>query len=400
MLTLLLAILLVGDPTAPAAPITTWPQFRGPNRDGISPQVGINKDWGSKPPRLLWKTALGDDGYAGPAVSGGIVYIVDHSGAQDILRALRADNGAETWHFAYDDTDRPSYGFARATPTVVGRRIYTMSRQGILNCVDAGSGALVWRRDTIKEFQGRKPMWDVAASPLVDGKQLIVLPGGPNAAIAALDPATGKTLWQGGGSDKPAYATPTIAVLGGKRQYLTFSESEAVGYDTAGGNKLWSFPWAPRDGTSVASPIAVGDRVFISASYGMGSRMLQVTGSIATELWSSQSLACHFNTPVLYQGYLYGVGEPGRLTCMDPNTGKVMWEQPGFEKGGVVAVDGKLIAMNGSNGDVVMADLDPTAYRERGRINPLGGQSWSPPVVAQDRLFIRNKKALACIDLR
>jgi outer membrane protein assembly factor BamB len=383
-----------------AAPGSDWPRFRGPDANGISPEKGINKDWQRRPPKLLWKAAMHDDGYAGPSVANGLVYILDHEGKTDVLRALRLADGGEVWRYKYEDADRPVYGYSRATPTVDAGRVYAFSRLGKLHCVEARTGKFLWSRDLIAEFKGQRPMWDLAASPLIDGRKLVVCVGGPNAAIVALDKATGKTLWHGGGSEKPAYSTPLIATIGGRRQYVTMDAEGAVGYSTENGALLWHFPWKPTDGTNVACPVIIGDSIFITASYRVGCALLDVRGGEAKARWRTDEMNAHISTPVFYGGFLYGTGDPGQLMCLDPATGRARWKQSGFEKGGIVVVDGTIIAVNGGSGDVVMVELTPERYHELGRIVPLGGQSWTSPIVAQGRLIVRNRSTLACLDLR
>ena len=377
-----------------------WPRFRGANADGISTEKGIRKDWASRPPKVVWKVAMSDDGYAGPSVAGQLVFIVDHQGEEDIVRALDLNTGKEKWRRAYAESSRNVYGFARATPTVANGRVYTLSREGRMMCLDARDGRIVWQVHLKSDLGGEAPMWGYAAPPLLDGKRLIVWPGGKQGAMAALDPATGKVLMRGGGDDVPGYGMPVIATLAGRRQYVMTVWKGFVGVSTDTGEVLWRIPWETIDGTNVACPIVIGDSVFITSSYNMGCALYRIGPSGAQEQWRSKALRAHMNTPVLIGGRIYGIGDPTHLVCLDPATGNVRWKEPGFEKGGLVAVDGVLIAMNGSRGDVVMVRINPDRYEELGRFTPLGGQSWSPPIIASGKLLVRNRKALACIDLK
>ncbi len=377
-----------------------WPRFRGPNADGISPERGIRKDWNARPPAVLWRVDMGDDGYAGPSVSGGLVFIVDHSGDQDIVRARELGTGKERWRYAYAESSRNVYGFARATPTVANGRVYTLSREGRLLCLDAKSGRLVWQTHLKSDLGGESPMWGYAAPPLLNGKRLIVWPGGKQGAMAALDAETGKVLMRGGADDVPGYGMPVIATLSGRRQYVMTVWKGFVGVSTDTGELLWRIPWETTDGTNVACPIVIGDSVFVTSSYNMGCALYRIGRSGPEERWRNKEIRAHMNTPVLVGGHIYGIGDPTHLVCLDPATGNARWKEPGFEKGGLVAVDGVLIAMNGSRGDVVMVKVNPERYEELGRFTPLGGQSWSPPIVADGKLIVRNRKALACIALK
>lgn len=377
-----------------------WPNFRGPNRDGISPERGIGKDWDTDPPEVLWTVSLDDEGYAGPAVAGGLLYIVDHRESRDVVRAIDVETGTDAWSHSYPDTSRENYGYARATPTIDGDRVYVLSRLGLVTCLDARSGEKIWSRNIIDDFKGVSPKYEMSMSPLVDGDRLVLVPGGKDAAVVALDKRTGETVWQGGGSDKPGYATPVAAVIGGRSQYVVFTGVSLIGVDSGDGSLLWRFPWKTDHDVNAATPIVIGGDVFITSGYNHGSALVRLRDGRPFAVWQNRNLVGHFNSPVFSGGYVYGIGDPGELVCLDPRTGEVRWSERGFEKGGVVAVDGMLIAVDGRRGDVVLVEMTPEEYRERGRFRPLGGQSWTAPIVAGGRLCIRNQESLACLDLK
>jgi len=394
------SFLMAGQAQAAPAGLD-WPQYRGPNSNGISAETGIDKNWAAKPPKLLWKVDMTDGGYSGPAVAGGILYIIDHNGDQDVVRALSMANGSEVWSYRYTEAKPMDNGFTRSTPTVRGDRVYTMSRLGLACCFEAKTGKVVWTRNLCADFGSQRPGWDYACSPVLDGKKLILCPGGQNAGVVALDPDTGKTIWQGGASTVAGYSTPVIATIGGVKQYVVFTVDSVVGVAAQDGKLLWSYPWKTGADVNASNPIVMGDTVFISSGYNHGCALLKIDASGATKVWQNKEMQAQFSCPVLLGGLIYGTGDPGSLMCLDPKTGDAKWKQPGFEKGGCVAVDGTIIALNGSNGDVIMAAIDPAAYKELGRISgPLGGQSWTAPIVAEGRLIIRNTKAIACLDLR
>lgn len=391
------AVLLCASASVLAA---DWPRWRGPNKDGISPVKGINKAWARKEPKMLWKVPMGDDGFACPSVADGKVFIIDHEGANDIVRAIDLAAGEDVWRFSYPDTSKANYGFARATPVTDDGKVYTLSRLGLLHCLEAKTGKKVWARDIIADFRGRRPSWDLAMSPLIDGDKLITCTGGDNAAVVALDKKTGKTIWQGGGSDTPGYATPVVATIGGKKQYVLFTAYNLIGVDADNGELLWQVPWKTRYDVNAATPIVSGDTVFITSGYKHGCALVKVSGRSARIVWQSKDIQSHFNSPILVNGYIYGTSDPGRLVCLELATGKVQWSQRGFEKGGIVGVDGTIIAVDGRNGDVAVIRMSPESYQELGRIRPLGGQSWTPPIVADGKLIIRNRSALACLNLK
>jgi len=377
-----------------------WPQFRGPNADGHSPETGINKDWNNNKPKELWRVELSDNGYAGPSAAGGKVFIIDHQGKEDVVRALDIETGRQVWEFRYPETARETHGYARATPTVDGGKVYTVSFSGLVHCLNAEDGSLIWSRNVVKEFRGKLPGWRYAASPVIDGEKLIVTPGGPGALLAALNKNTGETIWQGGGSEAVSYCTPVVATIAGRKQYVLAAAKSFLGVDAADGKVLWSYPWQTRYDVNAAMPIVVNDHVFVTSGYGHGCVMVKVSPKGAVKVWENKEMQAHFSSPLLAGRYIYGTGDPGFLMCINPENGKTTWKQKGFEKGGIIAVDGTIIALDGARGDVIMVKLTPDSYQELGRFKGLGGRSWTAPIVADGKLIIRNTKAIACYRLK
>lgn len=350
---------------------------------------------------MLWKTPLTDNGFAGPSVAAGKVYVIDHKDGQDVVRALDIKTGVEVWKYSYPDAEGDNYGFSRATPTLSGGRVYALGRMGMLNCLDAKTGANIWSRDTFADFKGKKPQWLYAMSPVIDGNKVIVCPGGPDASVAALDKATGKTIWQGGGSDIPGYSTPIIATINGIKQYVVLTGVSLIGVDAATGKLLWRQEWKTMYDINGAQPIAIGDSVFITSGYGHGCGLVEIQAGKPVIKWENKELVGRFSSPVLLDGLIYGVGEPGNLVCLDPMTGTVKWKQEkAFEFGGLVAVDGVILVADGKSGGLTMVSQSPTAYQELGKFTPLGGQSWTAPIVANGNLIMRNKTDIACFALK
>ncbi len=377
-----------------------WPAFRGPHASGISPETGINKAWKQNPPKMLWKINMRDDGFAGPCVANGMLIIIDHRGNDDSVRAVNLSNGKGVWQFKYSEPGGSNYGFSRSTPAVKAGKVYIASRFGKIFCLSLSNGKKLWARD-LASYSAGKPGWDYAWSPLVDGNKVIVQPGGPNAGVVALDASTGKILWQGGGNDKSGYATPVKATINGKAQYVVFTASNLIGVDANNGRILWGGAWKTNYDVNAATPIVIGNSVFITSGYGVGCARVGISKSgRANFIWKNKEMQSHFNTPVASKGYIYGTTDPGDLVCIDAATGRTRWRQSGFEKGGVCGVDGTIIAINGADGDVVMVSMSPSKYQELGRMKPLGGQSWTAPIVADGKLIIRNKTTLACFLLK
>jgi len=396
----LLALLFASFLSPAHCAASDWPQFLGPSRNGTSSEIGINKNWLTKPPKMQWSVPMNDLGYSGPSVANGVLYIIDHTGDQDIVRALKLDNGKKVWESRYQDAAANYYGFTRSTPTVAAGKVYTISRLGLVNCLDAKTGKKIWSRSLVNDLGGVKPTWDYSMSALMDGNRVIVVPGSKKGTVAALDAGSGRTIWQGGGSDIPGYATPAVATLNGVRQYVVFTGKSVNGVEAATGKLLWRCPWETINDVNAATPIVSGNTVFITSDYGHGCALIEVTAQGARIKWQSKAIQSHFSTPILDDGCLYSTTDPNKLVCLDLATGKVRWEQRGFEKGGQMAVDGVLLAFEGAKGNLVMVKLTPAGYQELGRFRPLGGQSWTSPIVAGGKLIVRNQKTLACLELK
>jgi len=391
-----------------------WPQFRGVSSNGFAADKGINTAWASHPPKVLWTVALTDDGFAGPSVAGGLVYITDHWKQQDIVRALDLHSGKERWRYCYPEAGPDIYGHARATPAVCGGKVYTLSQLGQLHCLDARTGKKLWALDIVKDLGGKTPQWFYSMSPLLDGNALILCPGGMNAAVAAVNRHTGKMLWRGGGSDAPGYATPVAATIHGIKQYVIFAGAALLGVDAASGMLLWRCPWTtPLDAevntpaarahfnANAAAPIVIGNTVFITTGYQHGSALVDVANGKASVKWCTLAMQSQYSSPIYANGFIYCSSDPRKLVCLNAATGAIAWQHDGIASGGgLAAIGGKLLVMDGASGEVILVSLSSDHYLELARIKPLGGESRTAPVLADGMLLVRNRKALACVDLR
>jgi outer membrane protein assembly factor BamB len=390
-----------------AATAADWPRLGGPDGTGVSGEKGLNKAWQSRPPKLAWKAPLTDGGYALLAAAGGKVFVVDHQGNEDIVRAFDLDKGVSAWTYAYRDLSKSNHGFARAAPVVANGKVYTASGGGAIHCLEAASGRMVWTTHLVKDLGGEMPGWYYAGSPLLDGDKLIVYPGGAG-GVAALNPETGQALWRGkgGAGEAPGYATPAVATIGGKRQYVLFSSGSVIGVDAANGAPLWKVPWKTAYDVNAATPIVMGNTVFVTSNYGSGCGLIEVAANTARIAWQNKEIQCHFNTPVLLNGLLYSTSDPGRIVCLEPRTGTVKWSRPGFEKGGLLYADGALIVCDGRSGEIAMIEAGPEDGKELGRTTLMrehGEQKdkfWTPPILADGRLLVRTRARLLCLDVR
>jgi len=375
-----------------------WPNWRGPAWDGKSPETGINKDWKTKPPKELWRIKMSDEGFAGPCIAGGKLFITDHdaAGNQDLLRAIDANTGKDLWRYGFPTVAAPNYGWSNATPAFDANRLYLLSRSGQLHCLDPEKGTRIWMRDLKADFKANS-LFDFSSSPVIDGNNLIIATGGPNLMVA-LNKETGADAWKSALENAANCCTPLVAALKGKRQCMVFTFDKLVSVDASTGQKLWELPAT----YYIPSPIVAGDNIFYGATGSAPFSCALVTPE-GTKVWENQNIAPHLGTPIYADGYVYGTTGPkqsGGLACIDAKTGAFAWQQNegGFGELAMIAVDGVFLAFK-DGGQLVMANLTPKAYEELGRLS-IGGRGWTAPAVADGKLFIRNEQALVCFNLR
>lgn len=382
-----------------------WPQWRGPRRDGISHETGLRTDWPAEGPPVLWQAKIGP-GYSSIAVADGRVVTMFQDNDNEVVIGWDATKGHELWRFPYPvqyATDR-SYGpWPRATPTIDGNRVYTLGGGGLLLCLDAANGKEVWRHDLRVEFDASQPRWGFAQSPLVENGLVFVNPGGPNGqSLAAFDKISGKLIWKA--LDDPAgYSSPISTTAAGISQLLFFTGNALVSVAPTDGKLFWRYPWNTNFECNIATPIVRGDYVFISSGYGKGCALLKIekdgpAGARTREVYRSNRMKNHFSTSVLLGEHLYGFDDPGMLTCLDFRTGKVVWRERGYGKGSLLAADGLLLVL-AENGKLALVEASPAAFRERSAFSFSASRCWSPPVLGDGRLYVRDDAKLVCYDV-
>jgi outer membrane protein assembly factor BamB len=379
-----------------------WTNFRGPNRDGRYEELAVLTQWpsGGLPP--IWKQPVGL-GYSSFTIADGRAYTIEQRRRQEVVAAYDVGSGLEIWTQAWnaeytDDTgDGP-----RATPTWDDGRIYALGATGELRCLDAKSGAVVWGKNILTENHAENLQWAMAASPLVVDDKVIVLPGGTSGnSVVAYNKSTGALAWKSQ-NDRQAYVSPMLVTLAGRRQVLVVSSSRAVGLVPEDGSLLWSYPWDTDMGINVSQPIIVNaNRFFISAGYGKGAALVEVTGSgknfAAKTIWENVNMKNKFNSSVLHQGYVYGLDE-GILTCVDVNTGEKKWKGGRYGYGQVILAGGNLIVLS-DNGELVLVRANPDQHSEIARFQAIEGKTWNYPAISGGRLLVRNANQMAAYNI-
>ncbi len=389
------------------APVTNdWPQWRGPERDGISAEKGLLKQWPAAGPKQVWSISNLGEGYGSLSIQGERIFVQGTTRSASVVYSLNRADGKTVWTASLGPkVDEGRGNGPRSTPTIDGDRIYVLTENGDLACLRAKDGSRIWSRNILRDFGGDNPKWLISESPLIDGNRVIVSPGGNGAGIVALDKMSGKTVWAAKElSDEAGYSSCIIEDVGGVRTIMNFTSSAAVGVRASDGKVMWRHTKAANRTANCTTPVFHNNKVFFSSAYDTGAVLLDLTargGEVqAREVYFTRDMMNHHGGVVLVNGYLYGFSN-SILTCLEFATGKKMWSARSVGKGSLTYADGMLYLF-GENNSVALAEATPSGYNEKGRftVQDQGRPSWAHPVVAGGRLYIRNQGILTAYDVR
>ena len=391
--------------TVPSGP-SDWPQWRGPERNGVSKDTGLIKQWSSSGPQRAWSISSLGEGYGSLAIKGDRIFVQGTSGSSSVVFCLNRADGKTAWSAALGPKVNEGRGNGpRSTPTIDNDRVYALTENGDLACLSALNGSPVWRKNILKEFGGSNPGWLISESPLIDGDRVIVTPGGRGAGMVALDKMTGKEIWRTKDlSDEAAYSSTIAADVGGVRTIMNFTSRAAVGVRASDGKLMWSNSSPANSTANCATPVFADNKVFFTSSYGQGAALLGLSaqgGEVkAKELYFTKDMKNHHGGVVLVNGYLYGFSD-SILTCIEFATGKKMWVNRSVGKGSLTYADGMLYLFS-ENNVVGLAEATPNAYAEKGRFSvpDQGRPSWAHPVVIGGKLYIRDQGTLTTYDVK
>lgn len=378
-----------------------WPQWRGANRDGISKETGLLKQWPADGPPLLWKATGAGRGYSTFSISNGRMYTMGLRGDREFIVAFDAATGKEVWATPHGSAFRNDRGDGpRGTPTIDGDRIYALGGSGDLSAIEAKTGKLIWSKNVLKEFGGSNIRWGISESPLVMGNKLLVNAGGPGASIVALNKTNGSVIWKSQ-SDEAGYSSAIPFQVNGTTQVVFFTGERAVGLDPNDGKLLWDYAKPSNNVANVATPIVRANRVFISSDYGTGGGVVEIKpDNKAQEVWFTKDMRNHHSSSVLIGDYLYGFSS-AILMAVKFDTGEIAWRDRSVGKGSLVFADGHLYCFS-ENGVVGLVEATPTGYKEKGRfkIQQDSLPTWTHPVVAGGRLYLRDQDTIYAYDVR
>ncbi len=393
------ALVLLSTPSLQA----DWLHYRGPAQNGVSPEKGWNAQFPSAGPSVLWKKKLGK-GTSAVTVKGDRAYTMGNAGGKDSVYCFNTKTGAELWRHDFPLELDPNMfeGGPRATPTIDGDLVYTVSHQGDLWCLNATTGAKVWYKHYQRELSGKRPTWGYAGSPTIVGNMVICDVGAPGASTIAFDKATGAIIWKSG-SDGAGYSTPVAATLDGRPTIVIFKADALVGLDQKTGAELWRTPWKTDYDVNAASPLIFGsDRVFITSGYNTGCAMFQVSGGQLRQLWKNKNLRAQINSPAPWEGRIYGTDNnaSGNLVCLDASTGEEIFEERTVKGATLIATDAKLIVLT-EKGELVTVDASKPAFRQIARAKVLENRCWVQPTLDAGQLYLRNNEGdLVCLQLK
>ena len=390
-------------PPHPASTHAAFPQFYGPNRDGVLPGPRLATNWTADPPEVVWRQATGV-GWSGFAIAGDVCLVQEQRGPDECVIARSLATGAQLW--AHTDAARYHTLIAgegpRATPTVAGQRVFTFGATGILNCLDLATGARIWSRDVVRESGGKTPEWGATSSPLLV-EDLVIVHGGEGGShsLFAFRIADGTPAWKGG--TDPSYSSPISARLADVPQVLAFNQRDISGHDPKSGATLWQRPWGNGNVVCALPLVVSSNRVLFSSGYGVGAELLEISrkpsGTLSVErLWKSIRLKAKFAHLFHREGCVFGLDD-GVLACVDLRDGSLRWKEGRYGHGQGLLV-GDLYLLMAESGELVLLRPTPAAPNELARFRVFHSKTWNPLALAGDRVLVRHDREAACLRLK
>ena len=395
------------DTTAESAAIKgltyNFPQFLGPDRNAIIPDLNLDRDWATNPPTLIWRRQVGA-GWSGFAVVGDYAITQEQNGQEELVVAYDLSTGNVRW--IHKDVTKYEHAMTgdgpRATPTISGDRVYSLGGNGLLNCLDLASGKKIWARNVHEDHQALNPEYGTSCSPLVLNELVIVTSGGrKGTSLVSYNKHSGDFVW-GGGDDPASYSSPIYTTIAGIPQIIIFTNVSLVGHDPTNGKVLWRQPW-PSGSEHVAQPVILPeDRILVSTGYGIGSKLFKIEKKNQNDffvkiLWESRGLKAKFANFVYKDEFIYGLDD-GILVCIDLVNGKRKWKSGRYGHGQIILV-GDLILIMAEKGYVALSEARPEKHNELARFKALKGKTWNSPTLAGNYLLVRNNKEAACFEL-
>ena len=378
---------------------TDYPQYLGQHRNGVVTDIQLNLDWGTHPPKLVWRQSIGA-GWSGFAVVGNSAITQEQEDDWEKVVCYELHTGEIKWsHRDQARYDSPPAGLGpRATPTILGNRVYTVGSTGILNCLDFETGEQLWTTHIFEENRAEPPPWGVSISPLIFGELVIVSAGG----AVAYHRETGEIVWTGYRT-RSGYSSPLLTTLAGTEQIIIFNKGLITAHEPLTGKLLWKQPWSERYAECVAQPVPLpDDKLLVSTGYGVGAKLYQISRNPTGEfnvsvVWETVYLKAKFTNIIYHENYLYGLDD-GIFACINPVDGKRQWKRGRYGHGQTLLISDVLLVL-AESGEIVLVEPDPEAHIEHARFAALNGLTWNTPALAGHYLLVRNDREAACYQL-
>ncbi|PQO38730.1 hypothetical protein C5Y96_02285 [Blastopirellula marina] len=389
-----------------------WPQWQGPNRDGVSSETALSAKWPEAGPPIVWQINDLGDGYGAVSIVDGVIYLIVNQGLDnELVKALDATNGQTLWATRIgkvgNPDQKPSYPAARSTPTIDGEMAYVLGSDGDLVCLKAKSGEVVWQKNVRSEYDGKPGTWAYSESPLVDGNKVIVTPGGPEVGIVAVDKMTGKTIWEAKTPEMgaAAYASVQKITAAGKPQYVAFMANGLAGVSAEDGTFLWSYT-RTKGIANMPTPVIDGEVVYSGGSRAGGGAVrlvAQQLGVLSEELYFDPKLPTAIGGAVKVGDYLYGCSN-STLMCVNFLTGKIAWQERISAAASILFADGRLY-LHTEDGKVMMVAATPEKLDMISEFTlpdqPEGtGKEWAYPALANGKLYLRQHGTIWCYGMK
>ena len=368
-----------------------WPNWRGPDYNGISQETDWFEKWGSSGPKRLWNASVGT-GFATVSVADGRVFTMGNKSNRDTVYALEEATGDILWRHSYSEAlgDGLYDGGPNTTPTVDSEYVYTLSKTGKAFCLEASTGDEVWNKDLKKLYRVTTPNWGFASSPLIHGDKVVYNVGSRG---IALNKKTGSLKWKTG-SGKSGYATPVRYDHRGTEAFIMFGSSSAYGVNAATGKQLWSKSFKTSASVNAADPVLYDGKIFLTSNTRDG-ELIELRGTSTRSIWKNRNMRIHFNAGVVIGNYFYGadgrVERGNTVRCINMKTGETEWTKSSIPCASITAADGKLIILS-RNGDLYITEASPARFKQLARSKVLSGTCWTPPVLANRSVYVRNSR--------
>lgn len=387
-----------------------WPQWLGPERDGVCREIGLLKDWPNDGPEQVWLFKDCGVGYSGPAVVGDVLYIMGARNSKEQLIALDAATGKELWATDLGEVYENDWGNGpRGTPTISGSIIYALSAKGNLVAVNLADGKEKWRV-SLTSLGGKIPTWGYAESPLVHEDQVIVTPGGEQGAVAAFDKETGKLRWQSSEvTDGAHYSSVVVALLHGTTQYVQLMAERLISINPDNGKLLWEVPWGGRVAV-IPTPIVEGNQIYVTSGYGVGSMLVEIdANNQPSVVYENKIMKNHHGGVIHFGDKLYGHSDKSGWTCQEWATGERVWrERSALGKGAISYAEDRFYCLSEDEGEVVLIAASPDGWQEHGRftlspqteLRKPKGKIWMHPVISGGKMYLRDQDLLFAFDIK